>query len=533
MSIGIPKPDNKGFVMRFGYGYIEDLKQFDPEPLKVIKAIISNFPLSLTKEQARTELNNIFKNKNMIKREAFEKFKGLEIVDKLFSYFDIFQDCKTTKSTTLKDVVLQMIYQRIKNPISVYNTYKTMKKENLQTASKNSFYRSLDYISENKDKILQNINSKIKVKINRNINILWFDSTTTYFETFKRQGYMMPGYSKDGKFKEDQIVIGMATDENGIPLHYKVFPGNCADANTFIPFMLEIAKIYGVTNVTIVADKGMSINKNIRFLESMNSKYIISYRMKTGSKEFKEYVINEDGYRSEDGIKYKTRQITSLYNKKRPNGHTRQQIITFSDKRASKDKKDRQILIENFTKKMDKDHLVSCEDLAGSKKYRFFKPIDKGAYYELDKQKIIEDEKYDGYYVYETNRTDLNISEIVGLYSKQWQIKSNFRTLKGALSLRPMFLSTWKHITGYICLCFIALVFLNYLIYIINDKLGLEGKDRITEHKIINVIKDVKEVETFINKQKVNVIQIFNDGVSESWETYKLLLEILIRENIA
>ncbi len=55
------------------------------------------------------------------------------------------------------------------------------------------------------------------------IDVLWFDATTTYFETFSREGYKKPGYSKDGKFKEDQIVIGMATDENGIPLHYKIF----------------------------------------------------------------------------------------------------------------------------------------------------------------------------------------------------------------------------------------------------------------------------------------------------------------------
>nr|WP_307937800.1 hypothetical protein [Mycoplasmopsis bovis] len=54
-----------------------------------------------------------------------------------------------SKSTTLKDVVLQLIYQRIKNPISVFNTYMTAKKEKIDTYSKNSFYRSLDYIAKN------------------------------------------------------------------------------------------------------------------------------------------------------------------------------------------------------------------------------------------------------------------------------------------------------------------------------------------------------------------------------------------------
>ncbi len=46
------------------------------------------------------------------------------------------------------------------------------------------------------------------------------------------------------------------------------------------------------------------------------------------------------------------------------------------------------------------------------------------------------------------------------------------------------------------------IMFLNYIIYILNSKLGLTGKSKITEHKVINVIKEVKEIEVFVNKQK-------------------------------
>ena len=527
LSIGVPRRDNKGFEFRFGYGYLHELKEYHDDPLTVIKAIIANFPLSWTKEQATTELAEIFTEKKSLKKEVIERYKGYEIIEKLFDYFDIFDNCSTTRSTTLKDVIMQLIYQRIKNPISVFNTYKTIKKERIDTHSKNSFYRSLDYIAKNKDEILKNLNKKICDNTNRKIDVLWFDATTAYFETFSREGFKKPGYSKDGKFKEDQIVIGMATDENGIPLHYKVFPGNSADSNTFIPFMLEIADLYEINTVTIIADKGMSVNRNIRFLESKNWNYIISYRMKAGSKQFKEYVLDEKDYITDGSFKYKVRDVASFYNKKRPNGHFRKQIITYSKKRAIKDKNDRDILVQNFIKKMNKDNLVSYDNLAGSKKYKFFKPVNKGAFYELDVAKINEDEKYDGYYVYETNRTDLSVVDIVNLYSKQWQIESNFKTLKGKLSLRPMYLSTWNHIVGYICLCFVSLVFLNYVVYLLNSRLGLQGKNRITEHKMINVIKDVKEIEVFVNKQKTETIQVFNDELKESWDTYHTLLEVL------
>lgn len=138
--------------------------------------------------------------------------------------------------------------------------------------------------------------------------------------------------------------------ENGIPLHYKVYPGNTADSKTFIPFMLEIAKIYDVNNVTIGYDKGMSVNRNIRFLESMNWKYIISYRMKASNTLLK-YVLDENEYITNGSVKYKSREIASFFNKKRPNGHVRNQIVISSTKRALK----------------DKNGLVSYENLAGSK----------------------------------------------------------------------------------------------------------------------------------------------------------------------
>ncbi len=82
----------------------------------------------------------------------------------------------------------------------------TAKKEKIDTYSKNSFYRSLDYIAKNKDEILRNLNAKICANTNRKIDVLWFDATTTYFETFSREGYKKPGYSKDGKFKEARLL---------------------------------------------------------------------------------------------------------------------------------------------------------------------------------------------------------------------------------------------------------------------------------------------------------------------------------------
>ncbi|MFV8476543.1 IS1634 family transposase, partial [Mycoplasma sp. BRA290] len=243
ISVGYQSTNKTGYAVRFGIGYEEDFDKYQENSVEKIKQIIKTLPLSMTKEEVINEINKKIKNKSPKINETYEKFVGFDLISRLIDYFDIFKDCKTTKSISLNDVVKQQIYQRIKNPLSVYATYKNATKEKQDFYSKNSFYRSLEYIADNRNQILSNVNETLKNEYKRDVSIVWFDSTTAYFETFSRDGYKKPGYSKDGKFKEDQIVIGLATDSNGIPVHYKVFPGNTADSSTFIPFILELQKI--------------------------------------------------------------------------------------------------------------------------------------------------------------------------------------------------------------------------------------------------------------------------------------------------
>ncbi|WP_406617575.1 transposase [Mycoplasmopsis adleri] len=236
----------------------------------------------------------------------------------------------------------------------------------------------------------------------------------------------------------------MATDENGIPIHYKLFKGNTADASTFINFILNIKSQYELNKVTLIADRGMSTNRNIRFLEDNDIDYILSYRLKAASNDRKTFAIDESGYFGDNNFKYKETTFYSFWKNRRANGHKRRLVVTYSKKRALKDKNDRQILIDNFIKRQDKDGLVHDQVMFGQKKFKFFEKVGGKGYYKLNYDKIIEDEKFDGYYAYETSRFDLSPEEIVNLYSKQWQIESNFRALKKCFSCKTYLCMKWK-----------------------------------------------------------------------------------------
>ncbi|MCU9939596.1 transposase [Mycoplasmopsis felis] len=247
----------------------------------------------------------------------------------------------------------------------------------------------------------------------------------------------------------------------------KLFKGNTADPNTFIPFILDLKQTYQINNITIISDKGMSTNRNIRFLEDLGINFIISYRAKSGSTEFKNYILDQNGYVGNSEFRYKEIEYKSLWNNKRFNGKTRRRIITYSKSRAIKDREDRKILINNFEKRQNKDGIVRGEQMFASKKYKFFKQIGRSDF-ELNCEKVLEDKKFDGIYVYETNRTDLTPQEVVQIYQNQWRIEENFRTLKTALKVRPVYVWTNSHIKGHFILCYLSLVIIKTIIHLLN-----------------------------------------------------------------
>ncbi|QGZ97761.1 IS1634 family transposase [Mycoplasma sp. NEAQ87857] len=516
-----------GYIKKFGIGNIKVYEEKWENPVEYLKGILKDAPIHYEREDILKLINEKTQQEN-VKRQVFEEYPGLEVISGLFDHFDLFRKCKDTRKKDLNLLVQYQIFQRISKPQSMLQTYLNSKKTNKFATCKNSFYRSLDYIYDNREQMLQNINDAIIENKDREVEVLWFDSTTIYFETFDKEGLKQPGYSKDGKFKEDQFVIGMITDKNGIPLHYKVFPGNTPDSKTFIPFMIELEKIYKIKNVTIVADRGMSVSSNIRFLEQKGYKFIISYKLKGSKSDVKNWVLDGSHYLSlDEKLFYKEITNPSLYGlKNRPNGHNRRLIATWSEKRYEKDKHDREVFEKIFNRSAVNGK-VPVKSL-NSQKHKYFKISDNKVYYTLDHEKIQKDKKFDGFYVYETNRFDLDAKKIIDTYARQWKIEENFRFWKGNLQLRPIYFSSEKHILGHIALCFISLVMMTYLTYKVNTTLNLEKP--ITKNSIVKAIEEVWINKEYENKILVREQSNWNEERETHYQIMKLIkttLEIL------
>ena len=106
-----------------------------------------------------------------------------------------------------------------------------------------------------------------------NIGIVFYDCTTIYFESFVHDKLCEPGFSKDGKSKENQVVVGLLVSAGGYPLAYSVFCGSQYEGFTMIPVVEDFVTRFHLKDFIIVADSGLMTKKNVTLLQSGKYKY--------------------------------------------------------------------------------------------------------------------------------------------------------------------------------------------------------------------------------------------------------------------
>ncbi|MDF9627472.1 transposase [Mesomycoplasma ovipneumoniae] len=519
--VGWTQGYGKGPKRWFSLGNERNLEKINPNAVQIIKEKLKLFSNLDDKDKVKVVLLDSIKNSAIIEGSVFV---GGELIEKLIEKHNIFESLPKSRHKNMKEIFNYLISKRITDPGSIINAFdKKDDYSNQINTSKNSFYKLLDLVFESQNQLLDSLNKMVISELGERGNEFYFDSSTIYFETFER---------KDAKFKEDQIVIALACDKNGIPFHFKVFKGNTTDSSTLIPFVLDVESKYNIKNMTIIADRGMSTAANIRFLESRNYNFIISYHPKVATQKFKNYLLDPSDYVDVSAdFKYKKEEFYSSYKNKRYTENIRRRIITYSTKRAIKDRKAREEQIQNFIKKQNKGDFIELNKLFG-KKPKYFRQI-SNMKFELDQSKINKDKQFDGYYVYETNILNLNVLDIVEKYQKQSNIEANFRSLKGLLNIQPVFLRMDEHILAHTLLCFISLVVLKTIIFKINKHISdnkLFENNQLTEVGLVTMLQKLRQRVEF-NTLDQQITFKNREGVPSDpniWNRYDFYFDILI-----
>jgi transposase len=369
-------------------------------------------------------------------------------------------------------------------------------------------YRSLSHFSEVSKEFQRYLNAQIAEKYGRNTKTIYYDVTNFYFEIDEADDFRKLGMCKE-KRRDPIVQMGLAMDADGIPLHYKLFPGNTVDKDTFRPVIGEIRRNYDTGRIIVVADMGIITGDNIYYLQGKEkgrnfNGYVFSFSVRGGTKAFKGFVLSAKGYVGKDGkpadentdFKVKSRVIARDINvtqngKKVKKTVYEKQVVFWGRKYALKARAEREEVLKKAHDLVINPQKYTKATAYGAAKYvknvkfdaKTGEILEVKEHPAFDAERVAEEEKYDGYYAIVTSELDMSDTEVIETYRGLWEIEETFRVTKGVLETRPVYVSLEDHINAHFLTCFIALTIMR----IIQKKTG----KRYSAEKIVECLKRI------------------------------------------
>ena len=335
----------------------------------------------------------------------------------------------------------QLVKARLSYPASKAATVEYLKNHFDEDVSLSRIYRYLDRLSDRQHETVQDISVQhTKRLLGGHIGVLFYDVTTLYFESDHEDELRKTGFSKEGRHRNPQIILGLLVSMGGYPLAYCIHEGNKYEGHTMLPVVTEFVRKYGLEDFTVVADSGLMNGDNIADLEANGYRYIIGAKIKNESRKIQEWILGQP----------KTDGGMVEYDK----GNGRRLLVGYSDDRARKDARNREKGIRRLEKAYRRGTLT--KDNINRRGYNKFLKMEGDVRVAIDYGRLKADARWDGLKGYLTN-TDIPPCEVYAAYHNLWHVERAFRISKSKIEIRPMFHFTRRRIEAHVCICFVAL----------------------------------------------------------------------------
>jgi len=408
VSIHIVDRNNRGYKVIESLGSSKELNEIEYLYKKALNRI----------DELENNLFSSFKNnrkKDLLKKllgefttQDFIPIGDELIFGRLFDEIgcnDIFKNIPTAHIRKIEEkeflfkslVISRILYPGSKLELIHYLDY--FKQQEI-TTDKIYYFLDTIYQEEIKTTVEECIFKHTLKIMNNTITVTFYDVTTLYFESESEDDLRRIGFSKEGKLARPQILLGLFTTLEGYPLSYEVYEGNKYEGHTLIDILKKFQKRFKLkTKPIVVADRGMLNNDNIAYLENNGYKYILAYKIKNISNTLKEQIsnltfINDGTIHTIDINKDITYKGDN--DKKQTLNIKQKLILTYSTKRAKKDKRTREKALEKINSALNKKNITKS-DLKLSYYAKYLDIDDKCSIkYKLNPNKVSLDEKLDG-----------------------------------------------------------------------------------------------------------------------------------------
>ena len=305
------------------------------------------------------------------------------------------------------------------------------------------FYRTIPKLIGYKSRIEQCAYKVATEQFKETLYAVFYDVTTLYFETFQADEIRVPGFSKDNKPQQPQIVVGLLVTQSGFPLTYDVFPGHTFEGKTMLPIIENFIKDHPQAKPVIVADAAMLSEERLAELNEKKRFYIVGARLANAPakmiRQIQEVLLKNDKASA---------RFPSAYGSV---------VCDFSMKRYRKD-------FYEFNKLVEKAKELVAKQTGGKTRTTFVKRTSKESI-ELNEPLIEKRKMLLGVKGYCTNIPEHQLAndKVIEHYHNLWPIEQAFRMSKHDLQTRPIFHRKEDSIRSHVLICFTALIVEKYL----------------------------------------------------------------------
>jgi len=320
------------------------------------------------------------------------------------------------------------------------------------------FYRAMDVLLGMEEQLQRQVFEQVARLFNLEVDLLFFDTTSTYFEVEQEDDLRKFGHGKDHRPDRPQVVIGLAVTRDGIPVRVWTWPGNTADV-TRIEVVRKDLRGWRLGRVIQVVDRGFVSEENLREMTRGGDHYIAGVKMRSGEQDI-EAALSRPGrfHKIKDNIEIKEIIVGE--------GERRQRyILVRNPKEAERDKWKREDILKTLQeelaaiKELPQGHQRSACELLSHSAYGHYLVLEpKTGKVRLNKERIRQEERLDGKYLISTSDDTLTPEDVALGYKQLAEIEADFRSLKQTLELRPVYHRLEDRIRAHVLLCWLALL---------------------------------------------------------------------------
>lgn len=382
-----------------------------------------------------------------------------EVLGHLFDYLHFDRILGANGTALLRDLVIA----RVMAPDSKRGSAAELDEHYGRSYPLDRVYRTMDALHKRLDRLKQIVLEATVSLTGGAVQVMLFDVSTLYFESVELDELRAFGYSKDQKYHCTQVVLALATDEDGLPIGYELFPGNTAEVKTLLACMQRWQQSLKLGKVSFVADRALCSKANLSALEAAPWDYVVAMPLRRSLKAAEQAQVLHTTLAvpcEVEGELVWVREFDWL---------GRRLIVTYSSKRAHKDRADRQALLDRLAAKLGPSQAVdkktgeikpakpNAQKLITNSGYlRYVEQADTGGAFVLDEDKIATDAAWDGLHAIVTNDRASSAKMLLARYRRLWLIEESFRTLKHGLAVRPIYHFKPERVAAHIGLCYLA-----------------------------------------------------------------------------